>query len=164
MISDRYVALCERIRQHCRQQQWYGPDGYKLRYEPGYYDAERMWHDGEIPASGHYNLNGTWHAQNERIFDHRGFLDENGKLQCRPIMHDSRSGFEFPPATEEQVQATEEALGLPLLPLLRALYTQVANGGFGPACGITGVCGGYYFGDDGHCCCLSNNLNLTQPR
>lgn len=149
-MSDHFSELCERIRQHCQQQQWYGPDGYKLRYEPGYYDADQIWHDGETPASGHYDLNGKWYAQNERIFDHRGFLDENGKLQCRPIMHDLRSGFEFPPATEEQVQVTQEALALPLLPVMRALYTQVANGGFGPACGITGIRGGYCFGGDGN--------------
>jgi hypothetical protein len=33
---------------------------------------------------------------------------------------------------------------------LRILYTSVANGGFGPAYGITGASGGYYFGEDGH--------------
>jgi len=34
-----------------------------------------------------------------------------------------------PPATEEQVRATEAELGVPLPPLLRMLYTEVANGG-----------------------------------
>lgn len=37
-----------------------------------------------------------------------------------------------PPATEEQLRATENLLGFPLPPSLRVLYEQVANGGFGP--------------------------------
>lgn len=37
-----------------------------------------------------------------------------------------------PPATETQLQATEDLLGFPLPPSLRALYEHVANGGFGP--------------------------------
>ncbi|HEX6478758.1 MAG TPA: SMI1/KNR4 family protein [Ktedonobacteraceae bacterium] len=48
----------------------------------------------------------------------------------------------YPPATDEQLQATEEALGFPLPPLLRALYAQVANGGFGPGYGLLGAIGG----------------------
>jgi hypothetical protein len=37
-----------------------------------------------------------------------------------------------PPATEDQLQATEDLLGFSLLPALRVLYKRVANGGFGP--------------------------------
>lgn len=37
-----------------------------------------------------------------------------------------------PPATEAQLRATEDLLGFPLPPPLRALYERVANGGFGP--------------------------------
>jgi len=138
MTIDQYTTLCERIREHCQQNNWYGPDGYEPSHEPGYYDANRWWHDGEIPASGHYDLDGTWYAPDERIFDHRRYIDEHGKFRHHAITHDSRTGFEFPPATEEQIQVTEEALGIPLLPLLRALYTRLANGGFGPACGLQG--------------------------
>ena len=50
--------------------------------------------------------------------------------------------FLYPPATEEQLSATEEKLGFPLPPLLRALYHWVANGGFGPGYGLLGVMGG----------------------
>lgn len=53
-----------------------------------------------------------------------------------------RSGFKFPPATEEELQETETILGFSLPPILRALYTQVANGDFGPAYGFRGVIGG----------------------
>lgn len=53
-----------------------------------------------------------------------------------------RTGFAFPPATEEQLRETEGILGFPLPPMLRTLYSQLANGGFGPAYGIRGVKGG----------------------
>jgi hypothetical protein len=43
------------------------------------------------------------------------------------------------PATEAEVRAAEEALGFPLPPLLRQLYLEVGNGGFGPGYGFIGV-------------------------
>jgi hypothetical protein len=43
------------------------------------------------------------------------------------------------PATPEQVAAAEAALGVPLPGLLRRLYLEVANGGFGPGYGIVGL-------------------------
>jgi len=54
--------------------------------------------------------------------------------------------FDHPPASEEQVQATESALGYRLPSLLRLLYRTVANGGNGllwysedfPVIGVTG--------------------------
>lgn len=52
-------------------------------------------------------------------------------------------GFEYPRASEEQLLATEEALGFPLLPLLRTLYAQVANGSFGFGYGLRGAIGGF---------------------
>jgi hypothetical protein len=54
-----------------------------------------------------------------------------------------RSGFEFAQATHAQIQATEAMLGFSLLPLLKTLYTRLANGGFGPAGGLRGVLGGF---------------------
>lgn len=70
------------------------------------------------------------------------FVDEyaaDSEVSDRP----ERFDFAFPPATEEQVQATETRLGFALPPLLRNLYLQVANGGFGPGTGFPGVKGGY---------------------
>jgi hypothetical protein len=59
-----------------------------------------------------------------------------------------RTGFEFPPATEAQVQDAERRLGFSLPPVLRACYTELANGGFGLAYGLRGVMGGYdYMGN-----------------
>ena len=54
-----------------------------------------------------------------------------------------RIAFTYPPATPEQLAATEQALGFPLLPLLRTLYSELANGGFGPGYGLRGAIGGF---------------------
>lgn len=57
-----------------------------------------------------------------------------GKLDLRLARsdHPQRRGFTYPPASEEQLRATEAALGFPLPPFLRALYAEVANDCFGP--------------------------------
>lgn len=54
-----------------------------------------------------------------------------------------RTGFAYSPATEEQLRATEERLGMALPSDLVSLYSEVANGGFGPGCGLRGAEGGY---------------------
>src|SRR6266571_8571326 len=65
--------------------------------------------------------------------------DPGGRLRARlDALAPHKLGFEYPPATEEQLLATERALGFPLLPVLRALYAQVANGGFGFGYGVRG--------------------------
>ncbi|SCF56517.1 SMI1/KNR4 family protein [Streptomyces sp. Ncost-T10-10d] len=52
-----------------------------------------------------------------------------------------------PPATPEAVAEAEEVIGFLLPPLLRRLYIEVANGGFGPGEGILGVRGGAFQGN-----------------
>ena len=47
------------------------------------------------------------------------------------------------PASPEVVAAAEDSLGFPLPSLLKALYLEVANGGFGPGYGVLGVAGGH---------------------
>jgi hypothetical protein len=44
-----------------------------------------------------------------------------------------------PPATEAEVDAAEAALGFPLPSLLRRLYLEVGNGGWGPVYGFQGI-------------------------
>lgn len=132
-ITPYHLDLCERIRSHCEQQHWFGPSAEKT---------------SDPHAPERYDADGTWHPAAWSFFGYREYIDEQGQLQERKITHDPRSGFEFPRATEAQVQATETALGMPLPPMLRVLYTTVANGGFGPSYGITGVQGGYTFGGD----------------
>jgi hypothetical protein len=48
-----------------------------------------------------------------------------------------------PPAPAEALAEAERIIGYPLPPLLRRLYTGVANGGFGPFGGIEGLRDGY---------------------
>jgi hypothetical protein len=58
-------------------------------------------------------------------------------------------GKELPaPATEQAIAEAEAIIGYPLPPLLRRLYTEVANGGFGPDEGIVGVRGGRTYQGD----------------
>jgi hypothetical protein len=47
-----------------------------------------------------------------------------------------------PVATSEAVNAAEEAVRFPFPHLLRCLWTEVGNGGFGPGCGLLGLEGG----------------------
>jgi hypothetical protein len=49
-------------------------------------------------------------------------------------------------ASREALDAAERIIGYPLPPLLRRLYSEVANGGFGPFGGVEGVDGGYTSG------------------
>jgi hypothetical protein len=48
-----------------------------------------------------------------------------------------------PPATDAIILETETALGFQLPPLLKQIYTQIGNGGFGAGYGIIGAIGGY---------------------
>jgi hypothetical protein len=89
----------------------------------------------------------------------RYVMEADGTLRHVSVTHDPRIGFEFAPASRDQLRATEHALGFALPPLLRAVYTQVANGGFGPGEGLTGVQGGYAYGQDYRYA----TLDLAQP-
>ncbi|HEV2639665.1 MAG TPA: SMI1/KNR4 family protein [Actinocrinis sp.] len=46
------------------------------------------------------------------------------------------------PASLESVEEAEKVIRHPIPPLLRRLYLEVANGGFGPGFGVMGVRGG----------------------
>lgn len=48
-----------------------------------------------------------------------------------------------PPATADQLRRSEEQLGFRLPLLLRRVYLEVGNGGFGPGYGLIGVEGGF---------------------
>ncbi len=50
----------------------------------------------------------------------------------------------YPPTTLAAVEAAEAKMGLRLPPLLREIYTQIANGGVGPGFGLVGVAGSPY--------------------
>jgi hypothetical protein len=63
---------------------------------------------------------------NERAHDPARAIDEEnrGKLAARPV------------PTEERIAAVEKRLGFPLPALLRQVYQEVGDGGFGPGYGI----------------------------
>ncbi|WP_158684949.1 hypothetical protein [Streptomyces sp. LaPpAH-108] len=59
-------------------------------------------------------------------------------------VHAATQGLSLPPPTTSGAVAdAERTIGFPMPPLLRRLYTEVANGGFGPDDGILGVRGGH---------------------
>ena len=112
-------SLCARIRERCKLQCWYGSDIDARWYtEPGRY---------RLACDPFGNIH---------------FFDEF------PRSNSLATNFEFPPATAAQLHKTEQALGFSLPAILRSLYMQVANGGFGPDYGIIGCIGG--FGDAGN--------------
>jgi hypothetical protein len=52
-----------------------------------------------------------------------------------------------PPATSGLIKSSEKELGFRLPQLLRSLYTEIGNGGFGPFYGFVGVDGGATLGE-----------------
>jgi len=48
----------------------------------------------------------------------------------------------YPPATRDAIDTAEKALGFSFPPLLRQIYTEISNGGFGPGYGLLGLEGG----------------------
>ncbi|SRR6266508_8991 len=61
---------------------------------------------------------------------------ENPKPPYRPPRE------KYPPLSSQHVTSAEARLGFQLPPLLRAIYLQVSNGGFGPGYGLIGLDGG----------------------
>jgi hypothetical protein len=62
---------------------------------------------------------------------------------------DREYGGLYPPAPLAVIEEAEKTLGFQLPPLLREIYENLANGGFGPAYGLVGLAGGYTFEDLG---------------
>lgn len=67
----------------------------------------------------------------ERVQDTERFIDDDP----------GTSDFPYPPAATVAIETAELKLGFRIPEILRQLYAQVANGGFGPVYGIVGVCG-----------------------
>jgi hypothetical protein len=113
MSQDNYDPLITRIRAHCQ------------KVIQGAGQAHPGWH---------------WKGENwvgEHIHEYNSFI------ALKKVVSGQEPSLAFSPATEQQIKETEQQLGFPLPPLLHRLYAQVANGGFGPGYGITGVIGGY---------------------
>lgn len=56
---------------------------------------------------------------------------------------DGAYAADYPPVTSDEIEATEDQLGFKLPELLKTLYLEVGNGGFGPYDGIVGLAGGW---------------------
>lgn len=61
----------------------------------------------------------------------------------RIAAHIDAAGIRLPCASAEAVDTAETTLGFGIPKLLRSVYLNVANGGFGPGYGIIGVDGGH---------------------
>ena len=75
-------------------------------------------------------LNERAHDPERATDEGHGFRDSRG----RPVIF-----VAAPPPTSEQLEAAEERLGFPLPALLRRVYLEVGNGGFGPGYGLLGL-------------------------
>jgi hypothetical protein len=139
MNQDHYDNLITRVREHCQQiiddAMRIAPDCFEKvgRMPQPYYDPASM-------ASLPYTLLGLAHRGNETIdwndFPRHAFISMRKDAQ-------GQVNLAYPPASEQQLNETEQQLGFNLPLLLRLLYAQVANGGFGPGYGIYGVIGGF---------------------
>ncbi len=145
-MDENYEELFERIRAKCRQQRWHGPDisnpwkiveRERLRHQEAKEAFERLRKENPtrkgwvVAFRGHATV--YWYDRNGKQYA----INADTDLESFPLQTD----FEYAPATEEELAAAEKQLGYPLPPLLRALYANVANGGFGPGYGLDGVRG-----------------------
>ena len=74
---------------------------------------------------------------NERAHDPKRAADEVGSVRDdkgRPVPR-----VAAPPATDQEIAAAEKRLAFSLPPLLRQVYSEVGNGGFGPGAGLFGL-------------------------
>jgi hypothetical protein len=115
-MHEDEITLCDRILARCQLQHWYAGDEHN---------------------TARYRID-------DRRYEY--LIDEQGNritIDNDPDDHPRKTCLAYAPATEEQLRATEQALGFPLPPLLRQLYSQLANGGFGPGYGLIGTLGGF---------------------
>jgi SMI1/KNR4 family protein SUKH-1 len=116
LMETNANTLCQRILQQCQRQHWYA---------------------GDIDNTARFNESGRRY---ETYYDYEG---NEIVIDNDPNDHPRKTSFAYPPATEEQLLATERLLGFPLPPLLRTLYSRLANGGFGPGHGLIGALDGF---------------------
>jgi hypothetical protein len=81
-------------------------------------------------------------------------------------IHDMARGLSpapkiYAPVTTEDIAAAESRLGFELPALLRRIYTEIGNGGFGPGYGLVGLGGGHdgWVGGDLESLYVSNRQN-----
>jgi hypothetical protein len=104
------------------------------------YDPAWRFDEAPVPAEWVVHQYGRDHVDlaGDRI---RGF-DSNGMIYFRAGSAEAVEYYQsapraplFPPVTAAEVEDAERAVGLRFPELLRRLYSEVANGGFGPQAG-----------------------------
>ncbi len=121
MADAHYTALFERIRAQYRKENWLSPEGRRI--DPRLGLAEKL--GGKEDLQGRY----YWTDEQGIEYLHRRFYfydEQDGREHIAeeniPVPY-----IAYPPATEAQLQATEEALGFPLPSLLRALHGTIVD-------------------------------------
>ncbi len=127
-VPSTVFTLLERIRAKCADRNWYGPDAD--------YNHMRRCLQSSPLASSTPTASYYWYDRLKKEY----VLHLLADVGILPVSQ----RFEYPIVTDEQLLQTEQVLKFSLPPVLRALYTQLANGGFGPGYGIDGVLGGYH--------------------
>lgn len=74
----------------------------------------------------------------------RDVINELNNLKRKGTLMSEEPHFkgDFTPLSHEQILEIETALGFSLPILLKRVYTEIANGGFGPSYGLLGLKGG----------------------
>jgi hypothetical protein len=136
-MNETHEMLFQRIREKCHLRRWHGADVY----DP-HETIRRMRESEQQESNQQYSF-----RSNSTLF----WYDKDGKqyainkytnLSNFPLQTD----FENSVATQEELDSAEQSLGFPLPALLKELYANVANGGFGPGYGLTSlesIAGGY---------------------
>lgn len=137
MNKSRYEHLFAHIHTHCQQ---LAQDA--LRFRPHAFERPDLPREINIltsdPAT---DLYGYMEIEEDEV---SWYVDTSHSfLSLKKDFPEQKPTFAFLPATKQQILETEQLLGFSLPPLLRLLYTQMANGGFGPGNGIIGAIGGY---------------------
>ncbi|MFE0593847.1 SMI1/KNR4 family protein [Micromonospora echinospora] len=100
--------------------------------------AARDYSDYVYVRPGYLDANGAWvrepAPEDMRWMEERGSQEHLAALAADAV--DPLPPLE--PASVQAVDEAEQALGHPLPPLLRRIYLEVANGGFGPVMGVAG--------------------------
>lgn len=112
--------LAEAIHEKCQRDGWFGPE----LDHPQYTSTQMV----------------------DPFFDDDGNPAVSIKAEqdfSAPSISPLQAGFAYAPATLAQIRHTEQLLGFALPTILKTLYQDLANGGFGPGGGLRGIEGGY---------------------
>jgi hypothetical protein len=125
------ISLFDRIRQRCGRLNCYGSDADYIGMK-----SVPIWDEDREKSVDECRYDNMGNEQKRKASQREQTQQRMRQMQRYALLY---TRFAYPPATEAQLYTTEVALGFPLPGALRALYAQVANGGFGPYNGIIGA-------------------------